>query len=111
MTYVQCFNEYVNNAVEGMNFTQKKAEVSAKPNVNMATSATKMLKHNELSSRDRMSSLSYQLLSVPLYVDPKRGHNIDCLSKLVTMARHLIIQKFKGEECECLLLTYLFALY
>ena len=44
-TYVECFDEYVNNSVEGMNYTQKKAEVSAKPNMNMATSATKMLKN------------------------------------------------------------------
>ena len=103
-TYVECcMDEYVNNSVEGMNYTQKKAEVSAKPNMNMATSATKMLKNNEISTCDRMSLLAYQLLSVPLYVDPRGGHNIDCLSKLVTMALHFIIQQYKGEKMKCLI--------
>lgn len=96
-TYIECMDEYVNNAVEGMNYTQKKAEISAKPNMNMATSATKMMKNNEMCTRDRMSELTYQVNSVPLYVDPKGGHNVDCLSKLVTMGRHFIILQFRGE--------------
>ena len=60
-TYLRCFDEYVNNSAEGMNFAQKKSDMSAKPNMNMNQSADAMLKHAFLKNRDRKSSLTRTL--------------------------------------------------
>ena len=94
---VRAFNEYMTNVVEGMNYAAKKSDISAKPNMSMSTAADCMMKHSTLKAHDRNHHLGNDLVSTPLYVQPDGPHNVDCLSILVSIARHLIIAEFKSK--------------
>ena len=94
---VRAFDEYMTNVVEGMNYASKKADISAKPNMSMSKSAEAMMAQSNLKARDRNHHLTNDLACTPLYVKPDGPHNVDCLSLLVNMARHLMIAQYKGE--------------
>lgn len=96
-TFVRCFDEYMNNSGEGMNYAQKKSDMAAKPNMNMDTSAQAMLNHAEMKSRDRKSSLTRELYSTPLFLQSGSVHPVGVHQKIVNMARHLIIGQYKGK--------------
>jgi len=95
--YNRSFEENTTNIVEGMNYGSKKADLSAKPNMSMKSSAERMHKHTSAKMFDRDHDLTFDLSSTPLYVKREGPHNIDCLSRQVNLARHLIIEQFKGE--------------
>ena len=95
--YLRCFDDYMNNVVEGMNLAAKKADMSAKPKDNMDTAANSMQNHSNLKSRTRKCGLARSLNTSPLYVDGRYSHNTECLSKLRRKACHMIIQEFRGK--------------
>ena len=51
-TYHRCFDEYMNNSGEAMNRSCKNSDISAKPNMCMATAANAMLNHSSLAAKD-----------------------------------------------------------
>jgi hypothetical protein len=94
--HLRCFDDYMNNVVEGMNLAAKKSDMSAKPKHNMDKAADSMQNHSNLKSRTRKCNLARNLNSVPLYIAPGYGHNTQCLSKLRETACHMIIQQYRG---------------
>jgi hypothetical protein len=94
--YIRCFDDYMNNVVEGMNYAAKKSQMSAKPKDNMDTAAEAMQNHATLKSKTRQVVLARDLNSQLLYVEPGYGHNQFALSKLRRKASHMVIQQFKG---------------
>jgi hypothetical protein len=99
--FVRCFDDYMNNVVEGMNFGAKKSDMAAKPKDNMDTAANAMQNQSNLKSRTKRSVLSRNINAAPLYIEPGYGHNISCLSRLQKHACHMIIQQFRG-KCPCI---------
>ena len=92
----RCFDECVNNSGEAMNRSCKKSDVSAKPNMNMSTAAGAMLAHSRLKAKDRKGDQARLLASTPLFIQPGK-HKLEVLQKLCNMARHMVIQQFRGE--------------
>ena len=84
------------NVVEAMQYASKKAGISAEPNMSMTKSAEAMMAQSNLKAKDRNHHLTNDLSCTPLYVQPDGPHNIECLSLLVNMARHIVINQFKG---------------
>ena len=94
--YHRSFEEYVTNVVEGMNYGAKKSDFSAKPNMTMKLSAQKMHRHSSIKKIERDHGLSCSLSSYPLYVSNDGPHDIYCLGRQVNLARHLLIEQYKG---------------
>jgi hypothetical protein len=94
--YLRCFDDYMNNVVEGMNYAAKKSDMSAKPKDNMSTAADAMQNYATLNARTRTCGLARDLNAQPLYIQPGYGHNKDTLAKLCRKACHMIIQQFRG---------------
>ena len=73
--HICCFDEYMNNSGEAMNYASKKADIASKPNMDMHTGANAMLQHSTLKAMDRRNMQARRLSEVPLYVKPGI-HNI-----------------------------------
>jgi hypothetical protein len=96
--FIRCFEDYMNNLVEGMNYAAKKSDISAKPKDNMDTAAEAMLNYASLKNKTRHCELARGLMAVPLYVQPGYGHNVPALGRLRKAAAHMIIQQFRGKH-------------
>ena len=55
--FIRCFEDYMNNLVEGVHFAAKKSDISAKPKDNMDTAAEAMLNYASLKNRTRLCEL------------------------------------------------------
>jgi len=92
----RCFHEYVTNATEGLNYAAKHSSMSAKPNHSLKTAAAAMNSHKHMKNMDRQHEKLQRSNSTPLYVDGQTTvHNMDCLTKLVPIARHMLIEQMR----------------
>ncbi len=51
--YLQCFDDYMNNVVKGMNLAAKKSDMSAKPKDNMDIAADKNAESSQSKIKDQ----------------------------------------------------------
>ena len=76
--HICCFDKYMNNSGEALNYASKKADIASKPNTDMHTGANALLQHSTLKEMDRQNMQARILSEVPLYVKPGI-HNIQVL--------------------------------
>jgi hypothetical protein len=100
---LRCFDEYVTNLTEGMNYAAKYSGMSTKPNQSMATAANAMNSHEDMKAKDRRNHLWRSSTAQPLYIQEETnqsdGHNIQqCISKLRPIAVRMLIDQYTQKD-------------
>ena len=96
--YIRCFDEYVTNATEGMNYAAKHSAMSAKPSDSLATAAKAMHSHEDIKSREFQHQIAKKVSSTPLYIQDGVGHDASCLGRLTRVCQDLLIQQYSQKN-------------
>ena len=79
---IRCFDEYVTNLTESMNYAQKHSGMSAKPNHSLKNAAKGMNNHAELRFYEKKHTLWSSCTATPLYFKEGCAHNISIMKKI-----------------------------